>query len=86
MFLCSTLSFTLYDPGLLSIYSINTALAVFATFKAGERGQSKFLWAVKTFSVGGLAFAQLQQLPTLDQMERAKAKKGKRALKNKATK
>jgi hypothetical protein len=54
-----------------------------AAFKAGERGQPAPLWIAKTFSVGGLAYDQLTQLPTLEQVEQAKARKGKRALKNK---
>lgn len=66
--------------GLGTVYAINTVLAVLATFKAGERGQSKVLWAVKTFSVGGLAFDQLTQLPTLQEIEKRKSIKGKRAL------
>jgi hypothetical protein len=63
------------------VYAINAVLAVFATFAAGERGQSKALWGIKTFSVGGLAYDQLTQLPTLAQVEAAKSRKGKRALK-----
>jgi len=61
---------TLSDPnptGLATIYTINAALAVLAFFKAGERGQSGVLWAAKTFSVGGLAYDQLTQLPTLEE-------------------
>lgn len=69
--------------GLFTVYLINTVLAVFAVFKAGERGQPTFLWAAKTFSVGGLAFDQLTQLPTLEQIERAKARKGRFAPKRK---
>lgn len=53
-----------------------------AVFKAGERGQSGLLWGVKTFTVGGIAYDQLTQLPTTEQIEEAKARKGKRALKN----
>jgi len=53
--------------GLATIYTINAALAVLAFFKAGERGQSGVLWAAKTFSVGGLAYDQLTQLPTLEE-------------------
>lgn len=67
--------------GLVAVYVINTLLAVAATFRAKERGQPALLWAAKTFSVGGLAFDQLSQLPTLEEVERAKARKGKRALK-----
>ena len=69
--------------GLGVIYSINTVLAVLAAFKAGERGQPAPLWIAKTFTVGGLAYDQLTQLPTIEEMEKAKARKGKRALKNK---
>mmetsp|Transcript_19548 Transcript_19548/g.28264 ORF Transcript_19548/g.28264 Transcript_19548/m.28264 type:complete len:325 (+) Transcript_19548:96-1070(+) len=72
-----------FQGGLATIYLTNTVLAVLAVFKANERGQSPVLWAVKTFSVGGLALDQLTQLPTLEQVKDAKAKKGKRALKNK---
>jgi hypothetical protein len=58
-------------------------LAVAAVFKAQERGQPIPLWVVKTLAVGGLAFDQLTQLPTTEEVERAKTVKGKRALKNK---
>ena len=68
-------------PGLLTIYSINIVLAVVAVFRAGERGQPKGLWVAKTMSVGGLALDQLTQLPTLEQTEQAKNRKGARALK-----
>jgi hypothetical protein len=69
------------ESGLGTVYAINSILAVLAVFKAGERGQPAPLWAAKTFSVGGLALDQLMQLPTLDEVEKAKARKGKRALK-----
>ncbi|VEU41196.1 unnamed protein product [Pseudo-nitzschia multistriata] len=68
--------------GLGTIYGINALLAVVASFKAGERGQPAPLWMAKTFTVGGLALDQLTQLPTTAQIEAAKARKGKRALKN----
>jgi len=68
--------------GLGTIYSINLLLAVFAGFKASERGQPLGLWIAKTITVGGLALDQLTQLPTTEQVEAAKARKGKRALKN----
>lgn len=58
--------------GLLTIYTINAVLAVIATFKAAERGQPKALWAMKTLGVGGLAFDQLTQLPTKEQMAKVK--------------
>ena len=69
--------------GLGTVYAINTVLAIVAAFKAPERGQPVPLWVVKTFSVGGLAYDQLTQLPTLEEIERVKSVKGKRALKNK---
>jgi len=68
--------------GLGTVYTINAGLAVAAAFKAPERGQPVPLWAIKTFSVGGLAYDQLTQQPTLEEIERAKSVKGKRALKN----
>lgn len=68
--------------GLGTVYAINTVLAVFAVFQAKERGQPAGLWAAKTFSVGGLAYDQLTQLPTLKQIEERMSKKGKRAWKN----
>lgn len=64
------------------MYTINAVLAVLAVFKAGERGQPAPLWVMKTFTVGGLAYDQLTQLPTLEQIAEVKARKGKRALKN----
>ncbi|KAL3922656.1 MAG: hypothetical protein SGILL_002090 [Bacillariaceae sp.] len=73
--------------GLGVVYAINIVLAVMAAFKAGERGQPAPLWIAKTFSVGGLAYDQLTQLPTLEEVKQAEARKGKRALKkNKAKK
>mmetsp|Transcript_9526 Transcript_9526/g.14021 ORF Transcript_9526/g.14021 Transcript_9526/m.14021 type:complete len:338 (+) Transcript_9526:67-1080(+) len=67
--------------GLATVYLVNTILAVLATFKASERGQSSVLWAAKTFSVGGLAFDQLTQLPTLKEVEELENRKGARAIK-----
>jgi hypothetical protein len=67
---------------LLTVYLINAVMAFLALGKASERGQSSLLWAVKTFSVGGIAYDQLTQLPTLEAVEKAKGQKGKRALKN----
>jgi hypothetical protein len=64
------------------VYLINAGLAALAVFQASERGQPGPLWAAKTLSVGGLALDQLRQLPTLEQVERAKARKGKRAIKS----
>jgi hypothetical protein len=68
--------------GLGTVYAINTVLAVIAAFKANERGQPIPLWVMKTFSVGGLAYDQLTQLPTLEEVEKLKAIKGARASKN----
>lgn len=69
--------------GLGIIYLINAIIAVLAVFKANERGQPAILWAVKTFSVGGLALDQLTQLPTLAEVEEVQNRKGARAIKNK---
>ena len=83
---CLAMFFTLlhlhFPPGLLTVYSINAVLAVLSIFKASERGQPAPLWVMKTFTVGGLAFDQLTQLPTLEQLAEMKSRKGKRALKN----
>lgn len=68
--------------GLATVYSINAVLAVMSVFKATERGQPVPLWISKTFAVGGLAFDQLTQLPTLEEIEVAKSLKGKRGRKN----
>jgi len=68
--------------GLFTVYSINTVLAVLSIFKANERGQPAPLWVMKTFTVGGLAYDQLTQLPTTEQIAEVKSRKGKRALKN----
>ena len=68
--------------GLGTVYAINTALAVAAVFQAPQRGQPVLLWAIKIFSVGGLAYDQFMQLPTLEELEKAKSVKGKRAIKN----
>jgi len=63
------------QAGLAVTYTINLVLAVVAAFKAGERDQSAFLWGAKTFSVGGLAYDQLTQLPTIEEAEQAKSRK-----------
>lgn len=68
--------------GLATVYSINAVLAIMAVFKATERGQPVALWISKTFAVGGLAFDQLSQLPTLEEMEVAKSLKGKQGRNN----
>ncbi|KAL3945892.1 MAG: hypothetical protein SGBAC_000043 [Bacillariaceae sp.] len=68
--------------GLGTVYAVNAIFAILAVFKAGERGQPALLWVAKTFTVGGLAYDQLTQLPTTEQIEKAKNQKGARALKN----
>lgn len=72
-----------YHTGLGVVYLINTLLAVLAVFKANERGQPAGLWAMKTFSVGGLALDQLTQLPTLKEVKEMESRKGARAIKKK---
>lgn len=69
--------------GLGTVYLINTVLAVLAGFKAKERGQPIPLWVGKTFGVGGLAYDQLTQLPTLAEVEELNSRKGARAVKKK---
>ena len=70
--------------GLGFVYAINAILAVIVAFKiAPDRGQPTSLWMIKTFTVGGLAFDQLMQLPTLAEIEKANAVKGSRAIKKK---
>ena len=66
------------------MYAINAILAAIVAVKvAPDRGQPTFLWIMKTFTVGGLAFDQLMQLPTLIEIEKAKSVKGSRAIKKK---
>lgn len=67
--------------GLAATYTINAALAAYAALCANQRGQPVLLWVTKTLSVGGLALDQLTQLPTLQQIQEAEARKGARALK-----
>jgi hypothetical protein len=77
-----TLPFVRTLPGLGTVFAINIVLAVFSVFEAQKRGQSIPLWAAKTFAVGGIAYDQLTQLPTTEEVERAQAVKGARSLKN----
>jgi len=72
-----------FQGGLGTVYAVNFVLAVLSTFQAGERGQPKLLWAMKTFTIGGLAYDQLTQIPTTAQIEERKARKGKRKWKKK---
>jgi hypothetical protein len=61
-------------------------LAIIVAVKvAPDRGQPILLWIMKTFTVGGLAFDQLMQLPTLVETEKAKLVKGARAIKKKTS-
>ena len=70
--------------GLGFVYTINAILATIVAVKvAPDRGQPSSLWSMKTFTVGGLAFDQLMQLPTLIEIEKANAVKGSRAIKKK---
>lgn len=50
--------------GLGTVFSINFILAVLSAFEAPKRGQPMSLWAIKAFTLGGLAYDQLTQLPT----------------------
>jgi ABC-type Fe3+-siderophore transport system permease subunit len=65
--------------GLGVVYAVNIVLAVIAAFKAPERGQPVPLWVAKTLAVGGIAYDQLTQLPTLDEIEELKNRNGARA-------
>ena len=59
--------------GLATIYLINAVLAVFAFMEAPSRNQPSILGGVKTFAVGGIAYDQLMQIPTPDELvERAR--------------
>ena len=60
--------------GLAITYSINLVLAVLAGFQAGSKDQPALLWVAKTFSVGGLAYDQLSQLPTKDEIKKANSR------------
>lgn len=54
--------------GLGVIYLINTALAILAASSAPSRSQPALLWAAKTFAVGGIAYDQLMQIPTPEEL------------------
>jgi len=56
--------------GLGTIYLINTILAVIAAISAPSRNQPSLLWGVKTFAVGGIAYDQLMQIPTPEELEK----------------
>jgi hypothetical protein len=54
--------------GLGVIYTINAVLAIVAAGSAPGRNQSAILWAAKTFAVGGIAYDQLMQIPTPEEL------------------
>lgn len=54
--------------GLATIYLVNTVLAVFAAISAPSRNQPSLLWGAKTFAVGGIAYDQLMQIPTPEEL------------------
>jgi hypothetical protein len=54
--------------GLGVIYLINTVLAIVAASSAPSRNQPAILWAAKTFAVGGIAYDQLMQIPTPEEL------------------
>lgn len=59
--------------GLATIYLINVVLAVISAISAPARNQPSLLWAAKTFAVGGIAYDQLMQIPTPEELvERAR--------------
>ena len=60
--------------GLGTIYLINTVLAIFSATSAPSRNQSSLLWGAKTFAVGAIAYDQLMQIPTPEEL-RDKARK-----------
>jgi hypothetical protein len=55
--------------GLATIYGINLVLAVIAALSAPGRNQPAILWCAKTFAVGGIAYDQLMQIPTPEELE-----------------
>ena len=55
--------------GLATIYGINLVLAVIAALSAPGRNQPALLWGAKTFAVGGIAYDQLMQIPTPEELE-----------------
>jgi hypothetical protein len=55
--------------GLATIYGVNLVLAVIAALSAPGRNQPALLWGAKTFAVGGIAYDQLMQIPTPEELE-----------------
>ncbi len=55
--------------GLATIYGVNLVLAVIAALSAPGRNQPAVLWGAKTFAVGGIAYDQLMQIPTPEELE-----------------
>ena len=59
--------------GLATVYLVNAVLAVLAAISAPSRNQPSLLWGAKTFAVGGIAYDQLMQIPTPEELvERAR--------------
>lgn len=56
------------QEGLGTIYLINTVLAIFSATSAPSRNQSSLLWGAKTFAVGAIAYDQLMQIPTPEEL------------------
>lgn len=69
--------------GLATIYLINAVLAVFAAISAPSRNQPSLLWGAKTFAVGGIAYDQLMQIPTPEELAE-RARKEEEALKRRS--
>lgn len=62
-----------FSIGLATIYLVNAVLAVLAAISAPSRNQPALLWGAKTFAVGGIAYDQLMQIPTPEELvERAR--------------
>lgn len=56
------------QEGLGTIYLINTVLAILSAISAPSRKQSSLLWGAKTFAVGAIAYDQLMQIPTPEEL------------------
>lgn len=62
-----------FSIGLATIYLVNAVLAVLAAISAPSRNQPALLWGAKIFAVGGIAYDQLMQIPTPEELvERAR--------------
>jgi len=58
--------------GLATVYTINIVLSIVAFFNAPSRKQPPALWAAKTLAVGAIAYDQLMQIATPEELEQAK--------------